>query len=140
MATIAGVLVTESDYDELAGCPERERRLLFRPLMEVDRGAFIFFDCEDAQDSDVTWASDGHEGDGFYMHCTEYPDEGSHKLSFEFELGDVLELTDGTRSGLRMRVVAFGVMREPGRFEGCPWVVEYSLCQPDYKANHMETF
>lgn len=33
--------------------------------------------------------SNGHDGPGVYVHCTDYPEEGSVKLEPEMELGQV---------------------------------------------------
>lgn len=40
-----------------------------------------FFDCGDARDAVITFCEAGHSGPGFYVHCSEYQDEGSQNVA-----------------------------------------------------------
>ena len=51
-------------------------------------GHVAFFGCDDEQglgDAVITWEDDGHSGAGWYIHCGEYPEEGSVFLSANHE-------------------------------------------------------
>jgi hypothetical protein len=57
----------------LAGRKTQTRRVL-RPALQQ---SVKFHDCDEAKDAQVTFAAQGHSGPGWYVHCSEYPDEGS---------------------------------------------------------------
>lgn len=60
----------------LAGTKTQTRRVLKPQLQEC----IAFFDSEEEPMARVAFAYEGHSGPGWYVHCGDYPDEGSEFL------------------------------------------------------------
>ncbi len=59
--------------------------------------AIAFLDCGEAQDAWVT-RGDGHSGLGWYVHCSEYPGEGSEFLGASLSRREARRLLEKARA------------------------------------------